>query len=335
MALDTIVALDVVLADGCLVHVTATSHPELFYALRGAAESFGIITTFYLQTEPAPSSVINFSFGLSAVLSSAATAANAFLSLQNFVLSSPLVNRNISFGIYTDGNAFTLAGWSFEDEDYFSNTIRPAMLSGFPPPSSTSIRSLSWLDSLVNEAGGPLSEPLTGYNAHDTFYAKSVVTRESQPLTLSALESFFSYIITQGRESVDPWFTIINLYGGIDSQINNLRPGAAPAAYSDRDSLWVLQNYGYTPNSKPPFQPAITSFITGLNEALTSAQPSGNFGAYLNYIDPDLTPTEAALLYYGNDTYTRLVELKKKYDPQTLFWNPQAVGNADLGNSGT
>jgi hypothetical protein len=35
LALDTIVAMDVVLADGRFVHVTPTSYPDLYYALRG------------------------------------------------------------------------------------------------------------------------------------------------------------------------------------------------------------------------------------------------------------------------------------------------------------
>lgn len=239
LSLDTIVAMDVVLANGSFVHATATCYADIFFALRGAAESFGIITTFYLQTRPAPSSVINFSISIPAVLSSASAAAKAFLKLQNFALASPLVNRNISFGIYTDGNAFSLNGWYFGDQPFFTNTILPAMLNGFPTAATTSIQSLPWLDSLVHEAGGPLSEPLTGYNVHDTFYAKSVVTHNAQPLTLAALEHFWNYVITQGRLSAYPWFSIINLYGGLDSQIN-VKP-SFPAAYSDRDALWVFQ----------------------------------------------------------------------------------------------
>lgn len=238
LALDTIVAMDVVLANGTFVHVTSSNYPDLFFALRGAAESIGIVTTFYLQTLPAPSSVINFSVDLSAVLTSPSTVANAFLDLQNFVLTSPLVNRNISFGINTNGNAFSLTGWYFGDQTYFTNMVLPSMLNGFPAASPT-IRSLGWLDSLVNEAGGQLQEPLSGYSAHDTFYAKSIVTHNAQPLTLAALESFWGYVINQGRSSVSPWFSIINLYGGIDSQIN-VQP-VAPSSYADRDALWVFQ----------------------------------------------------------------------------------------------
>lgn len=239
LALDTIVAMDVVLANGSFIHTTPSHYPEMFFALRGAADSFGIVTTFYLQTLPAPSSIVNFAVSIPNVLGSAATAAKAFLELQSFVLSSPYVNRNISFGIYTDGNAFSLGGWYFGDEAFFKSMVLPAMLKGFPAPQTTSVKSLSWLDSLVNEAGGQLSEQLTGYNAHDTFYAKSIVTHNSTPLSLGALQSFWGYVIKEGRSSAYPWFSIINLYGGPDSQIN-AHP-VASSAYSDRDALWVIQ----------------------------------------------------------------------------------------------
>ena len=60
LALDSIVGMDVVLANGSYIYTNATEHPEMFYALRGAADSFGIITNFYLQTRPAPSSIVTF-----------------------------------------------------------------------------------------------------------------------------------------------------------------------------------------------------------------------------------------------------------------------------------
>lgn len=51
---ESIVALDVVDADGQLRHVTAEDDPELFWALRGGGGDFGIVTALELRLYPAP-----------------------------------------------------------------------------------------------------------------------------------------------------------------------------------------------------------------------------------------------------------------------------------------
>lgn len=103
LALDTIVGLDVVLANGSFIHASTTEYPEIYFAMRGAGDSFGIATTFYLQTQPAPAQIVNFLITIPATLDSADIATSAFMTLQNWVLTSSLVDNNLSFGIYTDG----------------------------------------------------------------------------------------------------------------------------------------------------------------------------------------------------------------------------------------
>lgn len=135
------------------------------------------------------------------------------------------------------------------------------------------------------------------------------------------LNSFFKRSLIM----LQPWFSIINLYGGPDSQIN-IRDNSF-SAYSDRSALWVIQNYGYTNDYSSPFPSTIIPFINGLNNALTSAQPQTAFGAYANYVDPGLTAAQAHSLYYDGQTYDKLNAIKNVVDPGKVFWNPQAIGN--------
>ncbi|KAL3428257.1 glucooligosaccharide oxidase [Phlyctema vagabunda] len=324
LSLDTIVALDVVLANGTLIQASTSSHPDIFFAMRGAGDSFGIVTNFYLQTKPAPTSVINFSVDIPAVYEDIPSLTNAFLELQKTVFDPAIVNGNLSFGIYTEGRAFNFAGWCIDcDVDDFKSVTLPAILKGFPRPESTTITPANWTASLRSIAGNAnLQQPITGYDEHDTFYVKSVVSKTDIPLTAASLTSFFTYIVNQGRNSPSPWFSIINLYGGAGSQINI--PAAGTSAYSKRDTLWVFQNYGYASKGQS-YDPATTTFIDNLNRALTDAQPDGEFTAYLNYIDPELTQADVMKLYYGSSTYNKLVQIKNSIDPNNVFWNPQAI----------
>lgn len=57
LALEAVVAMDVVLADGRCLYVSSGEHPEIFRGFRGAADSFGIVARFYLCMVPAPDSV--------------------------------------------------------------------------------------------------------------------------------------------------------------------------------------------------------------------------------------------------------------------------------------
>ena len=66
-ACQSVVGLDVVTADGALLHADATEHADLLWAARGAGPGFpGVITRFYLQTYPAPAAMWQdtWTFGL-------------------------------------------------------------------------------------------------------------------------------------------------------------------------------------------------------------------------------------------------------------------------------
>ncbi|TGO87696.1 hypothetical protein BPOR_0209g00040 [Botrytis porri] len=303
LALDTIVGLDVVLANGTFAHTSETENPDLWYALRGAADAFGIVTHFYMQTLAAPAEVTYFTANLSSTLSSAEKVSTAFLKTQDFVLKSGLAITGMC---------------TFCDLAHFRDVVFPELVSGFDID-SRNITNLSWIDTLATLAApDPLAQPLLNYDLHDTFYVKSLVTKNDRPLTPEAVLAFFSYILSHQSPSI-PYFSTINLYGAPGSAIDSGE--ISSSSHADMDALWVFQNYGYTPNHLPLWDDRITDVIEGMTNAVVDAQPSGNFSGYVNYVDPDLGAEEAAEWYYGNGTYDRLLGIKTEVDRGFVFWS--------------
>jgi FAD/FMN-containing dehydrogenase len=58
LALDNVVSLDVVTADGQLRHASAEENPDLYWALRGGGGNFGIVTEFEFALHPMERQVI-------------------------------------------------------------------------------------------------------------------------------------------------------------------------------------------------------------------------------------------------------------------------------------
>ncbi|KAL2867465.1 FAD-binding oxidoreductase [Aspergillus lucknowensis] len=52
LIIDMLISLNVVLADGSTVTVNETSHPDLWWAMRGAGHNFGIVTSFEAEIHP-------------------------------------------------------------------------------------------------------------------------------------------------------------------------------------------------------------------------------------------------------------------------------------------
>ncbi|RII13193.1 hypothetical protein CUC08_Gglean004493 [Alternaria sp. MG1] len=314
LAMDQVIGADIVLANGTLIKASSTQSPDIFWAIKGAAESFGVVTKFYLQTRAAPASITYFQFAFTGIQDSKSVWTNTFMHIQDVAKNASVVDNRVSFGIYLDNyGSYSLSGAFFGSVSEFNTKIRPELLRTLPTAEAT-VESMAWYDYMVKVSGKTsIKEPLTGYDEHEDFFAKSVTVPESSGLTSNALNALYDYLKTAGSTE---YYIIINLYGGPGSAINSKNTDFA--AYVDRDSLWVLQNYGYGGASM--------NFINGINSAIINAQPQTSFGAYLNYVDPSYDAATAHKLYYGDAVYSRLAALKQKVDPAQVFWNPQAIG---------
>jgi len=108
-------------------------------ALRGAAErsfltlfdwrtiakkpSIGIITTFYFQTQPAPSSIVNWAYTVP--ISSPNAAATAFSHIPTFALNASVVDGTIGFGVSPKPSSFYISGTYRGDPNTFKSKVPP------------------------------------------------------------------------------------------------------------------------------------------------------------------------------------------------------------------
>jgi FAD/FMN-containing dehydrogenase len=60
LGIDNIVSLDVVLPNGTFVQVAEATHPDLFFAMKGGLNNFGVVTKFTLKAHSQPSIWVRF-----------------------------------------------------------------------------------------------------------------------------------------------------------------------------------------------------------------------------------------------------------------------------------
>ena len=107
-ACDNIYGYEIVLASGEVVYATASSHPDLWLALKGGSNNFGIVTRFDVATFPLGlmwGGVIEFNYTESA-LKAEAKAFSDFMNPKNFDDAADMgIILGFQNGSYAVGNS--------------------------------------------------------------------------------------------------------------------------------------------------------------------------------------------------------------------------------------
>ncbi|KAJ6450399.1 hypothetical protein C8R45DRAFT_1043533 [Mycena sanguinolenta] len=324
LTLDTIKSATVVLANGTIAAASSTVNTDLFWAIRGASPSFGIVTSIEVATFAAPASATVFEYGWDSM--DITTASNAIAALQTFAAT----NIPALFGaelVFSRGPAQSqvtveLTGAWYGAANLFSSTIAP-YLSTLPAPSWSTITPGSYINSVALLSGEPLNTS-TAVEQKDTFYLKSLMTPSGSPMSAAAINAFVTYMATQGFSSDTDWFVEVELYGGSNSAINAVPLDST--AFAKRDTLFTIQFYASSQGNPalPPYPADGFSFLDGMVSSIVSNSPANwSYGAYLNYAD-DMLGTSASTLYYGSH-YARLQSIKAAVDPLDTFRFPVGV----------
>ncbi|KDQ51202.1 hypothetical protein JAAARDRAFT_163805 [Jaapia argillacea MUCL 33604] len=314
LCLDHVVEVEVVVADGSIVRANGSKNSDLFWALLGAAASFGIITSFVFETHPAPTTVTHYSFQLT--IGSPSELAAAFMAWQSFV-SSPVVVNDRQFnsivnilkgGILVQGTRF---GTQAELE---ASDAHIEMCKLFKV--DVDIKQLDWLASILFWATNEVYTISGGVSI--PAYMKSFVVRQSTPLPITAVESWFKYMNRHHAPPDSTFVIVADLQGGRTSDFAN-----DATAYAHRDALYTVCIYGL---ATLPFPDDVLAFLSGMVDSVADATPDITYGVYPGYVDPLIPKSKWPTQYWGSN-YPRLLQIKNKYDPKHVFANPQSVGS--------
>ncbi|MCU1479381.1 MAG: class flavin-dependent oxidoreductase [Subtercola sp.] len=280
LTIDHLRSVDVVTADGELVHASKTSNAELFWAMRGAGPNFGIAVSFEFEAKPvAQIGFAQLTFAISNVASF----------IERWGAAVEASDRSVS--------ATVLLGGSRPGQlSYAMATV--VVDSAEPDTVTRRLQPILKVDRLANqsitlatyeEVMGAFFEEGSAQQGQGEPHAHSAFVRHLDPQTASGIAAFLS----SGATS---FFTMRSV-GAAVSDIP-----ADDTAYGWRDANFSLVAFG--------------SANSGIDEWWDHLQPHFE-GLYLSF-ESDITP-ESLARAFPPAHLERLRELKRRYDATGLF----------------
>ncbi|MFE5286097.1 FAD-binding oxidoreductase [Nocardia sp. NPDC056611] len=302
---DNLISAQVVTADGTVRTASATSEPDLFWALRGGGGgNFGIVTSFTFTTVAAPRLAVfqvRFPAGsltdvLGAWQTFTASAPDEFWSTLGISAGSPPTCR--------------INGCYVGSESTMNALLDKLVAATKTQPSNRYSLSKDYLSAMMYFGGCAnysVEQCRPDWNGGGVLGRESF-TASSRVLTKPLADPSRLTALLTGRSGMD---VLLDSMSGAPTRI-----GAKDTAFPYRGALATAQIYvGAT---TPEARTAVNEVRDGLG-ALT-----GNT-AFVNYIDPGLSNWATA--YYG-DNASRLRGIAKHYDPAGVFTFDQSASRA-------
>lgn len=303
-ALDHVVEVEVVTADGKIQRASETENKDLFWGLKGAAASFGIITEFVMRTHPEPKDVVQYSYTFA--FGSQEDAAPAYVQWQNLI-ADPAHDRRFGTMFIMFPLGAIITGTFYGTKAEFDASGIAAKLPG------TSEKTLvvnDWLGSLAHDAE---NEGLYLSNLATPFYSKSLGFTRETLIPTSKIPELFRWTDQQDKGTM-LWFVIFDATGGAVSD-----PPMNSTAFAHRNKVLWYQSYVVG----LPLSAKTKQFVTDFHGQVLAMAPKGASGTYAGYVDPALG--DKGQMEYWGPNYKTLQGVKAKWDPKDLFHNPQSV----------
>jgi len=326
MACDAMTSAQVVLADGSTVTASATENTDLFWALRGGGGgNFGVVTSY--QVTPHPLNLVqvtNLSFAWSQaeqvldaytrwlVAAPSTIGGGAYVNLPD---AGPTATPTVSVSMVSVGTADELATQAGR---LIAQTGDPAGRQDAALPYQALMMTVyGCQDATVTEchregktAGGTLPRPAFGLERSRLCNTPAGATAWHE--VLSAFDADRAPGHFRQLE--------VHAFGGAANTVSR-----TATAYVHRDALYCVNYRDTIGDPAAATETEKTRAHTWVDRGFATIDPYSSGESYQNWIDPDLPNWRDA--YYA-ENYPRLLRIKKKCDPTSVFSFKQGIGAA-------
>jgi FAD/FMN-containing dehydrogenase len=291
LTIDSLLAAEVVTANGEILNVDATSHPDLFWAIRGGGGNFGVATRFKFRLHPVPQVVggllvLPASADVIVQTAALAEAAPEELSVIAAVLPAP----PMPFIPAADHGKLSVLMFLCYAGDAAAGEAAVAPFRALAAPMADMVRPMTYPEMFPPD---------------DHSYRPKAVGRT---MFMKAIDhAAAEMMIAQLNASTAPMRVVqFRILGGA---IARVAPDAT--AYAHRHGRIMVNVAAFFEG--PADKPARAEWVA----RLASALDQGDSGAYVNFVgDEGEKGVRAA---YPGATWDRLAAIKLKYDPANVF----------------
>jgi FAD/FMN-containing dehydrogenase len=296
LAIDNLVATEVVLPSGELVRADPQTNPDLFWALRGGGGNFGVVTSFTFRAHPLGPEALagtlvyelpRWGDALRAWREWAVGLPDELTPLVTFMVPPPdwgLGERVLMF-----------AGFAWAGADRAAGLEVVERFVAACPPDVRMTDPVRWVDF----QGSFDSAMPKGVRA---YWRNAWFTAMDDGLVDAIVEGC-------GEQTWVGTAADLHLMGGAFGRVPE-----AETAFPDRSALLWLNIYGFWPDAAD--DPARIDWVKGFSDRV---RPLAMERQYLNFIGHSGSDAASAASIYGPAKFERLVAVKRRFDPENLL----------------
>ena len=296
LTVDNLESAEVVTAVGEVVRASESENPDLFWALRGGGGNFGVVTRFEFRLHPVGPDVLS---GL--IVYPISEAKSVLQQYREFIASAP-----------EELNVWTV--------------LRKAPPLPFLPEKfhGQEMIALALIYAGDPKQGEPLVEPLrkfgTPWGEHVGVQPYVAWQQTFDPLLTPGARNYWkSHNFTTLQDGL--FDVVVEYVGKLPSPQCEIffgalggattRPASDSAAYAQRDAMFVMNFHGRWEDPVDDER-----CVLWARDFFKATAPFASGGVYVNFMTAE--ETDRVRSAYGPN-YDRLVQVKRKYDPNNLF----------------